>query len=142
MGGKKGGFRSKSHRSSISSSGSVSSYDTSVSSMRSRGSSVRSSRINRLSSVGRPSTAGDGKESDILFINNNQTRPNTADSANLNVDDEEIAKWEGTRVKTPIWGNFGNRNGSAGSTPWNRLGSAGAQKFSGWLGGLRDLINR
>ncbi|GMH69227.1 hypothetical protein TL16_g05107 [Triparma laevis f. inornata] len=132
--GKKGGFRSTSHRTSSAGS---------ISSMSSRGSSISSkpnSRVNRPTSTGRPSTAGDNPDStDILFID---SRPNTADSsANLNIDDEEIAKWEGTRVKTPIWGNFGNRNGSAGSTPWNRLGSAGAKKFTGWLGDLRDLIN-
>ena len=142
--GQRGGFRSKSHK-SVSSSGSVSSYASSEMSMSTMSSSrhSRKSRVNEPISSGssRPSTA----ESGILFFDNNDkegtpSRPNTADS--FKVDDDEIAKWEGTRVKTPIWGNFGNRSGSAGHTPWNRIGSAGAKHFGGWLGNLRDLISR
>ena len=53
----------------------------------------------------------------------------------------EIEKWEGTRVKTPLWSHFG-RGSSAGNTPFARLGSAGQEKFGGWMKDLRALISR
>ena len=141
--GQRGGFRSKSHK-SVTSGSSVSSYDTSEFSETTASSQhSKKGRINRPASMGssRPSTADSG----ILFIDKNKqagipSRPKTADSLKIDVD--KIAKWEGARVKTPIWGNFGKRSGSAGHTPWNRIGSAGAKHFGGWLGNLRDLISR
>ena len=74
---------------------------------------------------------------DILVIRHDDE----PDEAPVAMSDAELLALEGTRVKTPLWGSWGERKSSAGSTPFNRE-SFSQGKFSGWLGGLVRSLSR
>jgi len=95
--------------------------------------------ISTASSFLVPSNDKKDKGPDILIIDHGkQEEKKEADSQ---ISQDEIEMWEGTRVKTPLWGHFG-RGTSAGYTPFARLGSASQEKFSGWMKDLRSLVSR